>query len=222
MSQHLRKDIEHLKVRILALGAQVEANLEASVRAFLNVDRELARRIFEDDRNIDEAELEIEEDCLKALALHQPVAIDLRYIVAILKINNDLERIGDLASNIADRVRFIDELERGRISLEIGTMGTNVQTMLRRSLDAFVNTDTRAAREVIAADNVVDDANRRMYSIVAGEIRKNVDAVDQLIPILTVSRFLERIADHTTNIAEDIIYTVEGEIVRHQGFENNL
>lgn len=216
MSHHLQHDIERLKLKILAMGAQIEDNLAAAVRAFLQCDQEAANAIVAADRSIDLAELEVEEDCLKILALHQPVAIDLRYIIAILKIDNDLERIGDLASNIADRVQFVSKVEPGRIPMEISTMGTNVQTMLRRCLDALVNMDVHAAREVIAADGVVDDANRRMYGIVSSAIRNDPSQVDILIPVLTVSRFLERIADHTTNIAEDVIYMVDGEIVRHQ------
>jgi phosphate transport system protein len=158
----------------------------------------------------------MEEECLKILALHQPVGSDLRLIVAILKINNDLERIGDLSVNIAERAVFLASPETIDIPLDFARMAENVESMLRRSLDALVNTDLAAAHEVLEADDEVDAINREMYVQVQDAIRQHPQRVERLIHLLSASRHLERIADHATNIAEDVIYMIEGEIVRHR------
>jgi phosphate transport system protein len=222
MTTHLHKDVDKLKAKILLLAAMVEENLREAVKAFHDGDDALAEAVITKDLEIDQMELEVEEDCLKALALHQPVAIDLRFIIAILKIDNDLERIGDLAANIADRVRIMSGEPPIRIPPTIGEMSVKVQAMLRLSLDALVNLNPEEAREVLAADDEVDDLNRAMYAKINKAILEDPTQVEQLIPILTVSRFLERISDHATNISEDVIYMVEGDIVRHQGPPPNV
>lgn len=216
MSRHLQRDIENLKVNILSLGAMVEESVYKAVKSIETWDAVLAREVVDQDWVIDKRELEVEDDCLKILALHQPVAFDLRFIVSTLKINNDLERIGDLAVNIAERGAFLAKSERIRIPFDLPGMATKVQSMLRKSLDALVNTDPDEAREVCAADDEVDQINREMYSQISASIRSRPEQVDSLIHLLSVSRFLERISDHATNISEDVIYMTEGEIVRHQ------
>ncbi len=216
MSRHLQRDIENLKVNILSLGAMVEESVYKAVKSIETWDAVLAREVVDQDWVIDKRELEVEDDCLKILALHQPVAFDLRFIVSTLKINNDLERIGDLAVNIAERGAFLAKSERIRIPFDLPGMATKVQSMLRKSLDALVNTDPDEAREVCAADDEVDQINREMYAQISASIRSRPEQVDSLIHLLSVSRFLERISDHATNISEDVIYMTEGEIVRHQ------
>ncbi len=221
MAQHLQKEIEKLKKEILALGAEVEASVQMSVRAIEERDAELAEKVIGSDSDIDHAEVELEEDCLKILALHQPVAIDLRFIIAVLKINSDLERIGDLAVNIAERVPFLRNQPGIRIPYDLRGLAEKATLMLRNSLDSLVNLDVKLANRVCAADDDVDAINREMYDLVKGAILKNPEHIDILIPYLSVSRYLERIADHATNIAEDVIYMVEGVIARHRmgGFE---
>jgi len=216
MSSHLCGAIEELKKGILALGTVVEENLLKSIRALETRDTALAQSIIDHDAEVDRMEVELEENCLKTLALHQPVAIDLRYIVAILKINNDLERIGDLAVNIAQRAEFLTLREKVDFAFDYRAMARKAERMLEMSLDALVNLDPRLARAVCAADDEVDDMNRRMLERVQGAIREDPEGLDRYLQYLLVARHLERVADHATNIAEDVIYMVEGEIVRHR------
>jgi phosphate transport system protein len=176
----------------------------------------MALQVIENDYEIDQYEVEIEEDCLKILALHQPVAIDLRFIVAVLKINNDLERIGDLAVNIAERAEFLATREPVGVSLDFVTMADKAQMMLKMSLDALVNLSVETAQQVRSSDDEIDAMNRRMYLKVQEAILDKPDRIESLVHLLSVSRHLERIADHATNIAEDVIYMIEGQIVRHQ------
>jgi phosphate transport system protein len=164
-------------------------------------------------------EVELEEECLKVLALNQPVAGDLRFIVSIMKINNDLERVGDLTVNIAERAKFLSTRERPDIPLDFLQMTKKTQAMLRRSLDALMNRNAEAAHEVLLADDEIDAINREMYVKIQEEIHKKPAQMESLIHLLSCSRHLERIADLATNIAEDIIYMIEGAIVRHSSEE---
>ena len=216
MSRHLEREIEGLKKKILSLSAIVEDAVWRSVKSIELKDNALAESVIGGDIDIDQMEVEIEEECLKLLALHQPVAVDLRFIVAVLKINNDLERIGDLAVNIAERSCFLATQPQIDFPFDFSDMGQKVRNMLKRSLDSLVNLDTGMAKDVCDADDEVDDINRGMYDQVKREICEHPDNADYLIHMLSTSRHLERIADLTTNIAEDVIYMVEGEIVRHR------
>jgi phosphate transport system protein len=216
MPQHLRREIENLKKKILALGARTEEAVRRATLSIQERNRELAIQTIENDYEIDQYEVEIEEDCLKILALHQPVAIDLRFIVAVLKINNDLERIGDLAVNIAERSEFLATREPVGVSLDFVTMADKAQMMLKRSLDALVNLSVETAQQVRSSDDEIDALNRQMYLKVQQALLDKPDRIESLIHLLSVSRHLERIADHATNIAEDVIYMIEGQIVRHQ------
>jgi phosphate transport system protein len=215
MTVHLMREIHKLKKMILSLSAITEEAVQKAARAIAERDAELARQVIEGDLVIDRTEVEVEEECLKLLALHQPVAIDLRYIVAILKINNDLERIGDLAVNIAEQAVVLAAQPPVHIPFDFMAMASRTQSMLLRSLDALVNLDSELAMRVLAADDEVDDLHRQMYEQVQLAVRQNVDNVSVLTRLLGVSRNLERIADHATNIAEDVIYMTKGEIVRH-------
>ncbi len=219
MAKHLQREIENLKKKLLSLGARVEASVKDATLSIEKRNAELAQKIIDDDINIDNTEVEIEEDCLKILALHQPVAIDLRFIVAVLKINNDLERIGDLAVNIAERAVFLTGQPKINIAIDLVDMAHNAKSMLKQSLDALINHDAKLAHKVCASDDIVDGLNRQMYLKVQDAILKNPEQISSLIHLLSASRHLERIADHTTNIAEDVIYMIEGQIVRHRAEE---
>lgn len=216
MSKHLQTEIEKLKKHILAIGAVVEESLHKAVRALQSRDARLAESVIEMDIEIDRMEVDMEEDCLKVLALHQPVASDLRLIVAILKINSDLERIGDLAVNIAERAVFLAKQKPVDAPLDFAVMVEKTQEMLRNSLDALVDGDAKLAHKVCLADDDVDAINREMHLQVQEGIRLHPDEIESLIHLLSASRHLERIADHATNIAEDVIYMIEGHIVRHK------
>jgi len=216
MPKHLQREIENLKKKLLALGARVETSVREATLSIEKRDEQLAQKLIDDDIIIDNIEVEIEEDCLKILALHQPVAIDLRFIVAVLKINNDLERIGDLAVNIAERALFLARQPKVDIAIDLVEMAHNAQSMLKKSLDALINRDAEFAQQVCINDDIVDQMNRQMYLKVQEAILKNPEQMSSLIHLLSASRHLERIADHTTNIAEDVIYMIEGQIIRHK------
>lgn len=215
MSVHLQLEIERLKKSLLGLCALVEDQVQMAVRALLNRDVEMAHTVEQRDKDIDRREIEVEEECLKTLALHQPVAIDLRFIIAVLKINNDLERIGDLAVNIARKAAAFTEEIRMDIPCDIAGMWEKTQAMLRDSLDAMVNMDAGLASKVCLRDDEVDDIKREIRITVEDLIRREPDKVRPLLRLLAVARNLERIADCATNIAEDVIYMAEGRIVRH-------
>ena len=215
MPKRLQKELEKIKKRILSLGGMVEERVRMANRAIESRDRALANQIMKTDYEIDELEVEVEEECLKILALHQPVAVDLRFLVAVIKINNDLERIGDQAVNIAQRVENISRRPSVELALDYEHMAEKAASMLRMSLDSLVNLDLELAFEVLTLDDDVDQMAREVYDYIKEEIRKKPDAAGYLINFLFISRHLERIGDHSTNIAEEVIYLIEGEIVRH-------
>ncbi|MFZ9010322.1 MAG: phosphate signaling complex protein PhoU [Anaerohalosphaeraceae bacterium] len=216
MTMHMSKEISRLKKKLLVLCSQIEDQLWSAVRSIQERDSELAEKVIEKDLKIDQDEVDIEEDCLKILALHQPVAIDLRFIVTALKINNDLERIGDLSVNIAERSPFLSRQKPFDIPFDFDLMAEKAQTMVRNGIKALVEMDVDLANEVCAMDDEVDSINRQMYDLVKQSILKQPELIESLIHLLSVSRHLERIGDHATNIGEDVIYMVKGEIVRHQ------
>ncbi len=222
MTMHFFKEIDGLKKQVLSLCAMVEENLNKAVRSIEEQDADLAMQVIEADSRIDEREVEVEEESLKILALHQPVAIDLRFIIAVLKINNDLERIGDLAVNIAERSVHLSKRSRLRIPVDFEGMTAKVRSMLKKSIDALVNMDADLAREVCKADDEVDEINRQIHEMVIKHMEQSDSAeeIDSLMQLLSVARQLERIADHATNIGEDLIYTTEARIIRHHADES--
>jgi len=217
MQYRLQKEMEKLKKNILTLGALVEQRMQNAVTALNERDIGMAKKIVQGDYEIDHMEVELEEECLKLLALHQPVAIDLRFLIATLKINNDLERIGDLVVNICERVLFVATLPKPTIEFRFREMSESVKKMLKMSLDSLVTMDADLAREVCSMDEEVDAMNRDMYKAVEDTIdqRKNHMEVKQVLHLLSISRHLERIADLATNIAEDVVYMIDGRIIRH-------
>jgi len=216
MTIQLKKEIDRLKQEILKLGAEVEASVRMAVKSLMERDSDLARKVIAKDREIDSLEVEIEEECLKTLALHQPVAIDLRFIVAVLKINSDLERIGDLAVNIAEREIIISKKRETGLVPGLEEMSEKAQIMLRKSLEALINIDSKTARDVLIMDDDLDDLNSQIYDRVKEGIRKNPEHLTTMVQYLTIARNLERMGDQATNICEDVIYMVDGEIIRHQ------
>jgi len=214
--KRLQDELEKLKGKVFSLSEIVEDNVIKSLSAVRNKNETLAKRAIENDYAIDLKEVEIEEACLKVLALHQPVAVDLRLVVAILKINNDLERIGDLAVNIAERALYLTRKGYGGILFNFEAMGDKTISMFKYALQALLHLDTKLAYGVCHADDEIDDLNREVYEHIYQEIQQKPESVKTLIHNLSISRHLERIADYTTNIAEDVIYMVEGKIIRHK------
>jgi phosphate transport system protein len=217
MPVFLQREIDRLKKMISSLGAHVEENVERAVRAVHERDGDLARAVIDSDPEIDLMEVMIEEECLKTLALHQPVAHDLRFIIAVLKVTSDLERIGDLAAGIAKQGLYLAGNGPGEVPYDLLGMAVRVRQMLRDSLNALMEKDATIARGVRAADDEVDAMDRLMYQEVRAAIRETPEKMEGLIRLQRVSQNLERIADHATNIAEDVVYLVEGEIIRHRG-----
>ena len=216
MARHIEHQIAQLKNSILQFGTIVEESISRSNTALFKRDVELAQKVVANDTEIDRLEVELEEECLKVLALYQPVAADLRFVVAVLKINNDLERIGDLASNIAKTVSQLTITGPLELPEEISSMAKNVEEMVKNSLDAVVKADPDLARQVRKEDDIVDAGRHTVRKLVMQQIKKDPEKVEGLLQINSISKHLERIADMATNIAEDVIYMVEGEIVRHR------
>ena len=216
--KHFSRELEKIKKQILSLGAMVEEQVRMATRAVETHDAELAQQIIKSDYDIDEMEVEIEEECLKVLALHQPVAVDLRFLIAVIKINNDLERIGDQAVNIAERVDVIAKRDLSDLFFDYTSMGEKVQEMLKMSLDALVNMDYDLAFSVVMRDDEVDRMKSEAYDRIKQAMSQHPDKIGYLINLLLISRHLERLADHTTNIAEEVIYLIEGEIIRHAAY----
>ncbi|TYT76168.1 phosphate signaling complex protein PhoU [Desulfobotulus mexicanus] len=214
MGLFLHHELERLKKNLLSLGTLVEDRVHTACASIAAMDSEMARFVVEADHEIDDMEVEVEEECLKIIALYQPVAVDLRFLVCVIKINNDLERIGDLAVNIGRRVMTM-AARRAMPFYDYSEMSAKVGLMLKKSLDAFVNMDASLANSVRAMDDEVDAMNTAVYGRVKERIRENPDDVAYLINMFLISRHLERMADHATNIAEEVIYVIEGQIVRH-------
>jgi len=217
MALHLQRDLDLLRKELLQLGGMVETSIEQALKALNERDTKLAESLLSTESEIDEKEVEIEENCLKILALHQPVAVDLRFIVVVLKVNNDLERMGDLAENIAERSLFLSSEPPIPCPPEfVDIMQTNIRLMVRNSLDALVNLDVTLANQVIAMDESVDIVNKQMYADLQADMQKDPDTIKRAVSILSTSRYMERIADLATNIAEDVVFMVDGDVVRHQ------
>lgn len=212
----LRKEIENIRRKLLELGGMAEDRFRKAVKAIEQGDVTLCDQIISHDQEVDNMEVEVEEDCLKVLALHQPVAGDLRFLVVVIKINNDLERIADQAVNIAERVVRVQGFDYTHYVSDYTFMADTTGAMLKMSLDAFVNQDTRLADEVRDMDATVDNMKNRFYDAIKDEIKVHPENTGKLINLLLISRHLERIADHATNIAEEVIYMKKGEIVRHR------
>lgn len=216
MSEHFHSELDKLREKFLKQGEHVEQTIEKALQALLRRDEELAQEVIDSDYQIDQREIEIEEDCMKLLALYQPIASDLRFIISAIKINNDLERIADLSTNICERVIVLSSHEELDIHERFREMTDRVEQMVRKSLKSLVETDSDMAREVREEDDHVDSMHAETFEILADQIRGNPNITDVAIQHLSASRYLERIADHATNIAEDVIYMMEGEIVRHR------
>ena len=213
---HLQRDLLALREAILGLGGLVEKALEQASTSLVEKRTDLARQVLEEDERIDQCELAIDDDCLKILALHQPVAGDLRLITASMKINNDLERIGDLAVNIAERALDLANHPPLPVPLRFERMTEATRWMLQSSLNALVSGDADLARKVRIRDDEVDDLNREHFETLIARMRNEPEDVEVCLDYLTSSLNLERVADLATNIAEDVIFLVESEDVRHR------
>lgn len=216
MSKHLQRDVDDLQRSLMLLFGIVEQMIDKAVRALCEQRVELADEVINTDTRVNQVEVEIEEDCLKILALHQPVAADLRRVTTVLKINTELERIADLACNIAERAQCMHEHPYFPIPEELNPMVRQATMMVRLALNSFVESDLSLAKKVIQLDATVDDFNLSVILELKSLMKQDSELVEPALHCFSASRHVERIADHAENIAEDVIYLVDGEIVRHR------
>lgn len=214
MHYNFHQQILNLRKRFITLGSMVECRVHKSCSLIKSHDETTIKTLIETDYEIDEMEIEIEEECLKILALYQPVAVDLRFLVAVIKINNELERIADYAVKIAKRVHTIDKDSGISYPFDYTPMVNNVLIMLKTSLDSLVKQDSDLAHHVFVMDDEVDKLCKKSYDILCREITQQPDHASGLINNYLLARHLERIGDRSTNIAEEVIYMVGGTIVR--------
>lgn len=216
MNTHLHREINKIKERLLEQAADIEKWLGYTQKAVIELDDELAREICRHDKEINAEEVDIEEEILKLMALYQPVASDLRFVVAVLKINSDLERVGDLCQNIASYVIKINRCGRVDVSDKFRTMFPLVIKMLRESINAFIESDLYQASQLSFLDNQVDELNKEIIAEIKEKLRASGSNQDSLLFLFSASRAVERIGDYATNIAEDVAYMISGQIVRHE------
>jgi phosphate transport system protein len=215
MQRHFHEELEALKQTLLAMGALVEDQIRRVMRALVDRDDALAESVIERDREVNAYDVEIDEKCVELLALHQPTAGDLRFITTAMKIVTDLERIGDQAVNIAQRVRELNLEPQLKPYIDLPRMAELAQAMVKESLDAFVARDTELARRVCAADAPVDAFNHQIFRELLTFMMEDPKTIPRAIRLILVSRFLERVADHATNIAEMVVFMVDSKMVRH-------
>jgi phosphate transport system protein len=217
--RHFSLELEGLHGRLLQMGGLVESAIRKSIRSLVDRDKNVADQVFQDEERINQLEIEIDNLGTRLLALHQPVARDLRFLTAALKINTDLERMGDLAVNIAERALSLMAAPPIKPLIDIPKMASLVEAMLLRSLDAFVKGDAEIARTVLMSDDEVDDLRDVVYKELVTFMQQDPTSVQCAVDLMFVARDLERIADHATNIAEDVVYLVQGIDIRHRAFE---
>lgn len=216
MSRHLENDLTYLEQDILALSSIVEEMIDKACRSLREVRGDMAIEVIAYEPEVNQREIRIEEECLKILALHQPVAIDLRRVTTVLKVNAELERIADLAVNITERTNSLVHFPEFQAPQTLDRMVALASQMVHQALDAFVGQDVQAARDVCSQDDEVDALNVELIHQLRQMMREKPDNVEPALHFFSASRQIERIADHATNIAEDAVYLVEGEILRHQ------
>jgi len=214
--RHFEQELEQLKGKLLEMSALVEAAIQRSVSAVTQKDRSAAEQVIRDEAHVNALEMAIDEFAINLLATQQPLAADLRLIVAALKINTDLERMGDLSVNIAQEALSLLSEPVVKPMVDIGHMAALVQSMVRKSLDAFVAHDADLARSVLASDDAVDSLRTASYHELISFMEKNPQNIPQALDLIGITRNLERIADHSTNIAEDVLFLVKGVDVRHR------
>ena len=217
MRGNLPRLLHELKHRLLYLSSAVEDAVAKVVQALVTRDPRLAREVIAADAEIDNLEVQIEAECQKILALHQPVAGDLRFVVATLKINNDLERMGDLAKKIGKNVVYLCNVQPTDAQVDFRDIAEKSRLMVKHAMDAFVNCDVELARRTLAEDDAVDQLKDELYRTLRDAIRGNPEQLDALLKLYSVTRNLERLGDMATHVAEEVIFMVEGDIVRHLG-----
>jgi phosphate transport system protein len=215
MQRHFEQELQDLKGKILRMGGLVEEQVKGALRALVERDSDLARKIIANDRQVNTLDVEVDEECLRLLALQQPAARDLRFITTAMKISTELERISDLAENICERAIELNEEPQLKPYIDVPRMANWSLRMVKESLDAFVNHDADLARKVCMDDDFVDDLTHQLFRELLSFMLENPQTITRAIRITFIAKYLERIADHATNVAELVVYMVEGKIIRH-------
>ena len=215
MDRHFDEELKELKAKILSMGSMVESQIQGALRALTERDSALARRVIENDHGVNALDVEVDENCLRLLALHQPAARDLRFITTAMKISTELERMSDLAENIAERTIELNEEPQLKPYIDIPRMGNWTLRMVKESLDSFVNQDAVLARKVCTDDDFVDDLTEQLFRELMSFMIENPQTISRAIRLTFIGKYIERIADHATNVAELVVYLVEGKIIRH-------
>jgi phosphate transport system protein len=215
MRTRFQQGLDELKQKLLLMGGMAESAVERATESYLRRDAQLCQQVFEREKQINFAEREIDELALDLLAMQQPMAVDLRFVVSGLKINADLERVGDQAVNIAQRTLDIIQGEHADIPVDIGRMAATVSTMVRRALESFVDGKADVAQAVLEMDNIVDRMKDEAFVTLVARMKQDPQHTREYLDALLIARNLERVADHATNIAEDVIFWVRGADVRH-------
>ena len=216
MTKHLDRELDRLRRDLVEQFGVVEQMIQLAVRSLVERRADLADRVIDSDAQVDETDIRIEEECLKLMALHQPVATDLRWLITVVKVNAELERMADLACNIAERAKALDLFPLFPVPDELTEMVTAATGMVRMALDAFVEGDAKKATEAIQADDLVDTLNRVVIEQLHSMMKQDAEQIEPAVHCFSASRHLERIGDLAENISEDVIYLVAGDIIRHK------
>jgi phosphate transport system protein len=215
MKRHFDEEQKALKEKILRMGAMVEEQVANAIKALVDRDSDLARQVISRDHKVNAMDVEVDEDCLRLIALHQPMAGDLRFLTTAMKIATELERMSDLAENICERAIELNEEKQLKPYIDLPRMADRAQGMLKEVLDSFVNRDSKLARKVLGEDDFIDDLNEQIFRELLSFMIEDPHTISRAIRISFISKYIERIADHATNIAELVVYMVEGKIIRH-------
>ena len=221
MERHFEKELDDLKSNLIRMGSLVDDQIEAACRALFGGDVNLAAMVINGDADINEMDMQIEKQCQRIFALNQPVAVDLRLLIAAMKINRDLERMGDIAINLAERAVALSQYGDFLRSTRLEEMSSIARIMVRESLDAFINNYPPLATRVLESDDVVDTLNRNIFYRMVRSMQNDHSLIEPASHILILSRHIERLADHATNIAEDVIFLVEAKVVKHHALNNH-
>jgi phosphate transport system protein len=215
MARHFELELDQLRTMLIRMGSLVEEQIELGVKALTSGDLSLARMVIERDARVDEYDNEVDQQCMRIFALSQPVAIDLRLLMAALKINNELERIGDIAVNLAERTEPLLPYPQLVKSTSLVKMSDAAREMVKGAIDSFVNNDPALAKKVLESDDYVDSLDGETFRTMVGQMKQSPELIEPASHVMILSRHIERLADHATNIAEDVIFLVNARIIKH-------
>jgi phosphate transport system protein len=222
MPRHFELELDHLRTLLIRMGSVVEEQIEFAVRSLVEGDKRLTHLVMERDKRVDEFDNLIDQQCMRIFALSQPVAVDLRLLMAALKINNELERIGDIAVNLTERFEPLMAHRDILVGSSFKPMAEAAREMMKSAIDSFVNNDPALAKKVLESDDYIDRLDRDNFAQMSKIMREKPDCAEQALHIVILSRHLERLADHATNIAEDVIFLVDAKIIKHHAYDQEL